>query len=223
MHGIELNEFAAQLAPITVNIGFIQWKRDNAFGQIEEPILKHTRTIIQQDAVLAYDAAGKPMEPTWPQADVIIGNPPFLGGNRIRQELGDTYVEALFGVYAGCVPASADLVCYWFEKARALVENGSVQRVGLLATQGIRGGANRRVLERIKETGDIFWAQSDRNWVLNGAMVHVSMVGFDDGTEQKRELNSLLTEEIHADLTSVLKHDHRAATRGECRLMFSSR
>ena len=52
MRGVELNEFAAQLAPITVNIGFIQWKRDNAFGQIEEPILKHTKTIIQQDALV---------------------------------------------------------------------------------------------------------------------------------------------------------------------------
>jgi len=54
------------------------------------------------------------------------------------------------------------LVCYWFEKARAMIEEGKVKRAGLLATQGIRGGANRKVLERIKETGDIFWAQSDR-------------------------------------------------------------
>ncbi len=64
-----------------------------------------------------------------------------------------------------------------------MIEAGKAKRAGLLATQAIRGGANRRVLERIKETGDIFWAGVDRDWVLDGAAVHVSMVGFDDGSE----------------------------------------
>ena len=81
------------------------------------------------------------------------------------------------------------LVCYWFEKARAQIAAGKAKRVGLLATQAIRGGANRKVLERIKETGDIFWAQSDRNWVLDGATVHVSMVGFDAWREKRSELD----------------------------------
>jgi type II restriction/modification system DNA methylase subunit YeeA len=200
MHGIELNEFAAQLAPITVNIGYIQWKRDNAFGQIEEPILRHTRTIIQQDALLT-DRGGLLAEPDWPKADVIIGNPPFLGGNRIRQELGDQYVEALFGLYGGRIPAFADLVCYWFERARALVASGEIQRVGLLATNSIRGGANRKVLERIKHSGDIFLAWADRPWVLEGASVRVSMIGFDNGAETVRTLDGLPADAIHADLT----------------------
>ena len=201
MHGVELNEFASQLAPITVNIGYIQWIRDNAFGQITEPILKHTKTIRHQDAVLAFDAAGQPVEPPWPPADVIVGNPPFLGGNRIRQEIGDRYVESLFALYEGRVPAFSDLVCYWFERARALVASGEVQRVGLIATQGIRGGVNRRVLTRIKETGDIFWAQSDRNWFLDGATVHVSMVGFDNGSEPVRERDGQTVSTINADLS----------------------
>jgi type II restriction/modification system DNA methylase subunit YeeA len=141
-----------------------------------------------RDAVLTVDLHGNPAEPEWPAADVIVGNPPFLGGNRIRKGLGDTYVDTLFKLYEGRVPAFADLVCYWFERARELVADGKTKRAGLLATQGIRGGVNRKVLERIKETGDIFWAQSDRNWVLDGAMVHVSMVGFDAGTETNREL-----------------------------------
>ena len=92
--------------------------------------------------------------------DVIVGNPPFLGGKQMRSELGDEYVEDLFRLYDGRVPGEADLVCYWFEKARAQIAAGKAKRVGLLATQAIRGGANRKVLERIKETGDIFWAQS---------------------------------------------------------------
>jgi hypothetical protein len=111
-------------------------------------------------------------------------------------------VEALFKLYEGRVPAFADLVCYWFEKARAQIAAGKAKRVGLLATQAIRGGANRKVLERIKKTGDIFWAQSDRVWILDGATVHVSMVGFDDGVQTNRELDNHGVAAINADLTT---------------------
>jgi hypothetical protein len=72
----------------------------------------------------------------------------------------------------------------------------------LLATQAIRGGANRRVLEQIKTSGDIFWAISDRDWILNGAAVHVSMVGFDSGNQTDRMLDGEVVETIHADLSS---------------------
>jgi type II restriction/modification system DNA methylase subunit YeeA len=176
---------------------------DNGYGLPAEPILKPLQTIIQMDAVLAYDETGKPLEPEWPAADVIIGNPPFLGDKKMRAELGNQYVEALRALYADRIPGQSDLVCYWFEKARAMIENGQVKRAGLLATQGIRGGANRRVLERIKSTGEIFWAQSDLDWILDGATVHVSMVGFDNGTEPNRELNSETVETINADLSSA--------------------
>src|SRR4051812_30108811 len=150
LRGIEVNEYAYELAQVTVWIGYIQWLRDNGFGQPSQPILKPLDTVRHMDAILAFDDQGRPIEPAWPEADIIIGNPPFLGGNKIRKELGDTTVEALFSLYEGRVPAFADLVCYWFERARALIETGRVKRTGLLATQGIRGGANRRVLERIK-------------------------------------------------------------------------
>ncbi|HUT87093.1 MAG TPA: type IIL restriction-modification enzyme MmeI, partial [Candidatus Heimdallarchaeota archaeon] len=65
-------------------------------------------------------------------------------------------------------------------------------------------GANRKTLERIKETGDIFWAQSDRNWILNGAAVHVSMIGFDENSEAERELDGQSVGRIHPDLTALL-------------------
>ena len=107
----------------------------------------------------------------------------------MRAELGDKYVEDLRALYAGRVPGGADLVTYWFEKARAQIEAGKAKRAGLLATQSIRAGANRRVLQRIKESGDIFYAQSDRPWILDGAAVRVSMVGFDGGVESLRLLN----------------------------------
>ena len=165
LHGIEINTYAYELAQTTIWIGYIQWWRDHGFGLPAEPILKPLDAIRQMDAILAGDRGQGTgvREPEWPAVDVIVGNPPFLGGNKIRKELGDEYVEALFKLYEGRVPAFADLVCYWFEKARAQIAAGKAKRVGLLATQAIRGGANRKVLERIKETGDIFWAQSDRD------------------------------------------------------------
>jgi len=55
---------------------------------------------------------------------VIIGNPPFLGDKMMRGELGDAYVDTLRKCYEGRVPGGADLVTYWFEKARAQIEAG---------------------------------------------------------------------------------------------------
>jgi len=121
----------------------------------------------------------------------------------MRRQLGDDYVTALRGVYEGRIPGQADHCCYWFEKARALIEEKRCRRAGLLATQGIRGGANREVLKRIKETGNIFWAESDRPWILAGANVHVSMVGFDDRHETTRRLDGTPVGTINANLTDT--------------------
>ena len=106
------------------------------------------------------------MEPEWPAAEVIVGNPPFLGDKRMRAELGDDYAEALRNLYAERVPRQSDLVCYWFEKARAMIADGRVQS-GLDCWQPTRfGWPNRQALDRIKRTGDIFMAWSDRAWIL---------------------------------------------------------
>ncbi len=204
LHGIEIDPYAHELAQAVIWIGYLQWMRDNGFTVDKQPILSPLESIRHMDAILDHDDQGRPIEPEWPEADVIIGNPPFLGGNRIRQRLGDRYVEELFALYEGRVPRFADLVCYWFERARELIQADKVKRAGLLATQGIRGGANRRALERIKETGDIFWAQSDRDWIQDGVAVHVSMVGFDDGTETARVLNGSSVAQINPDLTAAM-------------------
>ena len=201
LYGIEINPYAHELAQLVVWIGYIQWLRDNGFGEPAPPILKPLDNIRRMDAIIGFDDQGHPVEPVWPDADVLIGNPPFLGGNRIRQGLGDDYVNNLFRLYEGRLPAFADLVCYWFERARAAIADRRAGRAGLLATQAIRGGANRTVLDRIKGTGDIFWAWSDRNWVLDGAAVHISMVGFDDGQEPTRTYNGEHVSSINANLT----------------------
>jgi type II restriction/modification system DNA methylase subunit YeeA len=104
-------------------------------------------------------------------------------GKRMRTDLGDEYVDRLFAAYDGRVPREADFVTYWFEQARAQIQDGETRRAGLIATNSIRGGANRRVLQRIKETGDVFMAWSDEPWILEGAAVRVSIIGFDDGSE----------------------------------------
>jgi type II restriction/modification system DNA methylase subunit YeeA len=204
LHGIEINEYAYELAQTTVWIGYLQWMHDNGWGAPSEPILKPMQTILQMDAILSHDPTGHPVEPEWPAAEVIISNPPFLGGKLLRTQLGNEYVDCLHTLYSGRVPREADLVCYWFEKARAILQQGKVKRVGLLATQGIRGGANRKVLQRIKDSGDIFLAWADREWILDGATVHISMVGFDDGSETGRLLNGVPVAYINPDLTATI-------------------
>jgi type II restriction/modification system DNA methylase subunit YeeA len=202
VHGIELNTYAAELARVVIWIGEIQWMLSNGFAYLRDPILRPLDNIECRDAVLDISDPDNPREPEWPESTVIVGNPPFVGGKRMRENLGNDYVDALFKVYEGRVPREADFVTYWYEKARAMVEGGKVERVGLLATQGIRGGANRRVLERIKESGDIFMAWSDEEWIVEGAAVHVSLVGFDDGSEQERVLDGEPVPEINANLTA---------------------
>ena len=202
MLGLEVNHYAVALARTALWIGYIQWHQANGFPYTQRPVLTPLVTIQQTDSILANGDTGNPQETEWPPAEFIIGNPPFLGGKLLRTQLGDPYVDALFDAYHGRVPAEADLVCYWFEKARAGLSGGQASRVGLLGTQGIRGGANRRVLQGIKETGDIFLAWSDHPWILEGAAVHISIVGFDDGSESHRELDGSPVAEINANLTA---------------------
>lgn len=208
-HGIEINEYAYELAQMTLWIGYLQWHRGNGFALTEDPVLKKLETFHHHDALLDLTDPAKPKEWKWPvslppDCDLyLVGNPPFLGGKFLRRELKDEYVDKLITAFEGHVGAESDLCCYWFEKARALVEVGIIKRVGLLATQGIRGGANREVLKKIKASGDIFFAVSDRDWLLDGAHVHISMVGFDDGTEKTRSLDGVTVDTINADLSAT--------------------
>ncbi len=233
LRAIELNAYAYELAQVAVQIGFLQWRRDNGFDNDRSPVLQNLDGFENKDALLNETFRKKPKnlkaaqaeehgmqdelfkvytERAWPACDVIVGNPPFLGGKFLRRELGDEYVKALFQNLGNCVPSEADLCCYWFEKARHQIEDRKCKRAGLLATQGIRGGANREVLKGIKKTGDIFFAVSDREWVLSGASVHISMVGFDDGVETNRLLDGHAVNTIHANLSSVTADITKAAT-----------
>ncbi|NLH07945.1 MAG: class I SAM-dependent DNA methyltransferase [Chloroflexi bacterium] len=201
LYGIEISEYAHELASVVVWIGYIQWFRNNGYLYDQKPVLQKLSNIECKDAILGVREDGTLYKPDWPEVDVIVGNPPFLGDKKMRGELGDEYVDAVRGLYKE-LPGQSDLVCYWFERARERMEQGRAKRAGLLATQAIRGGANRRVLEAIKDSGDIFFAHSDREWILEGASVRVSMVGFDDGTETQRQLDGAAVNSIHADLSA---------------------
>ena len=204
LYGLEINTYAHELAQVAVWIAYLQWMTANGFQPRRDPILQTLDTIRLQDALLDLSDPAHPQEAAWPEAEFIIGNPPFLGGKRLRAELSDDYVRDLFSIYNGRVPREADLVCYFFERAREQLATNRLERAGLLATNSIRGGANRRVLERIKETGDIFMAWADEPWVLEGAAVRISIVGFDSGTDTERCLNGVPAPAINPDLTGAL-------------------
>ena len=186
MLGLEINPYAAELARTALWIGYIQWHQSNGFPYTQQPILTPLDTIRQTDAILDLSDPDNPREPEWPAAEFIIGNPPFLGAKDMLTELGVDYIGRLRQTYAGELDGAVDLCCYWFEQARGHIAAGKAKRAGLLATQAIRFSSNRRTLERIKETGDIFAAYDDLEWKPEepgSAAVHVAIVCFDDGSE----------------------------------------
>lgn len=184
MRGLERSEYAHEIAGMVLWIGYLQWLSEHGENiKDRSPVLEALPGLENRDAVLTGTEAAE-----WPAAEFIMGNPPFLGNYKMREELGNTYAEALRSAYEGRVPGFADLVTYWFEKARENIEQGKTRRAGLIATNSIRGGKNRVVLERIAETGGIFRAWPDRAWVQDGAAVRTSIICFDDGTDKTRVL-----------------------------------
>ena len=200
--GIELNAYAKELAGVSIWIGHIQWMLDHGYGFPRDPVLQPLDNIEQRDAILARDAEGAPVPATWPEAEFVVGNPPFLGTKRVRLSLGDEYVDDMFAAWEGAVSRQSDLACYWHEMARRQIADGTVQRAGLLATNSIRGGANRTTLDRVKGSGDIFMAWSDEPWIVEGAAIRVSVVGQDNGSETLRALDGEPVERINSNLTS---------------------
>ncbi|MRG74077.1 class I SAM-dependent DNA methyltransferase [Alphaproteobacteria bacterium HT1-32] len=158
--------------------------------------------------VRVYDYA-EPKATLWPKADFIVGNPPFIGNKRMREHLGDGYVEALWKAYPK-VPQSADLVMFWWEKAALAVrtydlkKGKGTRRFGLITTNSLRQTFNRRVLEPhlndAKKPLSLLFAIPDHPWVdtLYGAAVRIAMTVAAAGnragrllivaTEDKKEL-----------------------------------
>ncbi|MBO81638.1 MAG: SAM-dependent methyltransferase [Citromicrobium sp.] len=196
--GIELNPYAAELARVSIWIGEIQWMRRNGFEAAKNPILRSLGNIENRDAVLVtdedgspvLDADGKPQRAQWPEADVVVGNPPFLGSKfhrkgrpatktkPIMKGLGDEYTNALYAAYKGIVPSSADLVSYWFAQANAAFENRKSILFGLIATKSIgKGKSNVPLADLLRDRGlSIYLAWRNVPWVVDGAAVRVALI-----------------------------------------------
>lgn len=196
--GMEINEYAAELARVTVWIGELQWRIQHGYAFKVDPVLDSLDCIAQQDALI--DENGD--EANWPAATVVVGNPPFLGTKKMFREMGVEYTERLRRAYAGRVPGFADLVCYWFEKARAKVVAGELGAAGLVATDSIRGGANRQVLDKIVKTATVYNAWSSVKWINEGAAVRVSLIAFaSKAFAAHPQLDGAAVSRINADLT----------------------
>jgi hypothetical protein len=131
----------------------------------------------------------------WPQANFIVGNPPFIGAGPMKETLGAGYVEALRSTYKPSkgvlgVPESSDFVMYWWHKAAAALDLGRSQesgtrRFGFVTTNSIKQTFNRRVVqERLTEMNlSLVYAVPDHPWVdeADGAAVRIAMTVVERG------------------------------------------
>jgi len=207
LRGIEIERYAAELARVTLWIGDLQWLKQNGYLPDRRPILDSLDQIEERDALLDRSKGPEPKDWTeaeWPETDVIIGNPPFLGDKRMISSLGEAYVAKLRSHFGGRVPGGADFVMYWFDKAHAHLQSQRATAAGLVATQSVRRGASNDVLKRISATGRIFDAWSDEPWAVEGADVRVSLVCFGNTKSAEAQLNGQHAKTINADLSSSL-------------------
>lgn len=129
-----------------------------------------------------------PRQAQWPRADVIVGNPPFIGDKMMKGALGHGYVDALRNVYSS-LGGSSDYVMYWWSKAAELVATGAAKRFGFIATNSLRQNYNRRTVLRYL-TGSpplsILFAIPDHPWIdsSDGASVRISMTVADSGIRE---------------------------------------
>jgi len=203
LKGIEINPYAAELARVSIWIGEIQWMRRNGFSASRNPILRPLDAIECADALVEqHPVTGVWREKIWPEADVIVGNPPFLGDRRMISVLGEGYTATIRSLYENRIPGRSDLVCYWFAKGLDSLENGAVVRVGLVATNSISGGNNLSVLQRISDRSTIWAAWRDEPWVIDGASVRVSLICFGDPPSENLVLDGAAVSEIRPTLRS---------------------
>ncbi|MFT3808867.1 MAG: hypothetical protein QM698_03030 [Micropepsaceae bacterium] len=204
--GLEINGRARAIAELVLWIGYLQWYFRTHTGMPGEPILRKFDNIRQGDAVLEADrterredgkpvtwrdADGeahpvydyeKPRRPEWPEAEFIVGNPPFIGGKDVRSRLGEDYAEALWTAHPQ-MNDSADFVMYWWDHAAELLnrKGTALRRFGLVTTNSITQVFQRRTIERhlgAKKPISLVYAISDHPWTKatrDAAAVRIAM------------------------------------------------
>ncbi|MGD1852587.1 MAG: DNA methyltransferase, partial [Cyanophyceae cyanobacterium] len=191
--GIDINPFAVELARVTLMIA--RKVAIDRLGLIEPALPLDTldENIVCEDALFT----------EWPKADAIVGNPPFLGGHRMRQELGDEYVEQVFKKFPNLQNQQIDFASHWFHTAhRHLKSQG---RAGLVATNSISQGKSRAAsLERItNEGGYLHEAISTQSW-SGDAVVHVSIVNWCYEEPDQYFLDNQTVQRINSSLQTTI-------------------
>lgn len=189
--GLELNPRAAAIAELVVWLGYLQWHFRTKKGDPAEPILRDFKNITAMDAILTWDndrfPRSEPVQPgvnprcpEWPQADYIVGNPPFIGGKDVRAALGDAYCSILWQVHQH-INDSADFVMYWWDRAAEVTASGGAQRFGFVTTNSITQVFSRRVVAQHlegKRPVSLLMAIPDHPWTKatdKAAAVRIAM------------------------------------------------
>ncbi len=189
MRGLEVNPYATELARTALWIGYIQWHQNNGFPYDHSPIYPPLCPSKGPTPFLPATARGIHRNRSGRRLSSSSATRPSWAGNSFAPTWAmSTLMRCSVCTTGGCQPRPT-----WSA-------TGS-RRPGICWTGNARSGANRNVLRRIKESGDIFLAWSDQPWVLEGAAVHTSIVGFDDGSETVRELDGETVGSINANLT----------------------
>ncbi|TCZ67310.1 class I SAM-dependent DNA methyltransferase [Flaviaesturariibacter aridisoli] len=160
----------------------------------------------------------KPAE--WPEADFIVGNPPFIGASRMREALGDGYTESLRKAYKGEVPDSSDFVMYWWQKAAQLAKNGKMESFGFITTNSIRQTFNRRIIENALQEPNMLslkMAIPDHPWVdiTDGAAVRIAMTCAQKGDQNGRLLNVVQETKTSSDEIGVQFEEKQGKIQGD--------
>ena len=192
--GLEINKRAAAIAELVLWIGYLQWHFRTKGGIPDEPILRQFKNIEVKNAVLTWDgyplpqavegkeAYPNPKQPTWPTAEFIVGNPPFIGGKDLRSRFGDAYAEALWSAHKH-INESADFVMYWWDRAAEMVaaKGTQLRRFGFVTTNSITQEFCRRVIRAHMESRppiSLIMAIPDHPWTKTtkeAAAVRIAM------------------------------------------------
>ena len=219
--GLELNARAAAITELVLWLGYIQWQLRNG-RRITDPVLEELNTIRTGDAVLRHDGErfapdgaslgyANPRRPEWPDADYIVGNPPFIGGKDLRGRLGDAYAQALWRAHPK-MGRSADFVMYWWDRAAELLvaKGGRLKRFGLVTTNSITQEFSRRVIARhldARPPVSLIYAIPDHPWTKatrDAAAVRIAMTVVEAGVRDGRVLTVVSEAGLDTDAPRIL-------------------
>lgn len=167
--GLDRNEFAVEIAKVTMMLA----------KKLSADELDDDQSVLPLDSLDGVVVSADALFSSWPSADAIVGNPPYLGRRDMRAELGADYTQRLAERHPA-VDGVSDFVCYWFPLAHQTLKTGG--RAGFIATNSIRQNESRRVsLDYVVDNGGVITdAVSSQPW-SGDAKVHVSIVNWIKG------------------------------------------